>query len=125
MHRPANGVLAEISERSDFNFFRAPATAFLSYVPGTTWYSGVYCNVLAGATDDYLMHVHVTTVIEILVDNASVPAGGPFIGLMPAGGLFIFLPLVDNASVTAGGPFKFCSTLLDVKVDVSLQLCHR
>ena len=57
-----------------------------------------------------------------LVDNASVPAGGPFIVLLPAGGPFTFWPLVDNASVTAGGPFIFCSTLLDVTADVSLQV---
>ena len=31
--------------------------------------------------------------------------------------------LVDNASVTAGGTFIFCSTLLDVTADVSLQVC--
>ena len=69
--------------------------------------------------------IHRTAVMKLLVDKTSVPAGGPFVVLLPAGGPFIFLPLVDNASVTAGGPFKFCSTLLDVKVDVSLQLCHR
>ena len=58
----------------------------------------------------------------MLVDNASVPAGGPFIVLLPAGGPFTFWPLVDNASVTAGGPFIFCSTLLDVTAGVSLQV---
>ena len=30
--------------------------------------------------------------------------------------------LVDNASVTAGGPFIFCSTLFDVTADVSFQV---
>ena len=49
--------------------------------------------------------------MKLLVDNASVPAGGPFIVLLPAGEPFIFLPLVDNASVPAGGPFIFCLTL--------------
>ena len=50
----------------------------------------------------------ILTITELLVDNASVPAGGLFIVLLPAGGPFIFLPLVDNASVTAGGPFIVC-----------------
>ena len=49
----------------------------------------------------------ILTVTELLVDNAPVPAGGPFIVLLPAGGPFTFMPLVDNASVTAGGPFIF------------------
>ena len=52
------------------------------------------------------------TITELLVDNVSVPAGGPFNVLLPGGGPFTVLPLVDNASVTAGGPFIFCSTLL-------------
>ena len=52
------------------------------------------------------------TITELLIDNASVPSGGPFIVLLHAGGPFIFCPLVDNASVTAGGPSIFCSTLL-------------
>ena len=56
-------------------------------------------------------HILILTITELLVDNASVPAGGPFIVLLPAGGPFIFSALVDDASVTAGGPFIFCSTL--------------
>ena len=51
--------------------------------------------------------------MKLLVDKASVPAGGPFIVLLPAGGPFIFLPLVDKASVTAGGPFIFCVRTVD------------
>ena len=47
-------------------------------------------------------YILILTITELLVDNASVPAGGPF----------TVLPLVDNASVTAGGSFIFCSTLL-------------
>ena len=54
------------------------------------------------------------TITELLVDNASVPAGGPF----------IFFPLVDSASVPAGEPFIFCSAFLDVTADVSLQVWH-
>ena len=54
----------------------------------------------------------------MLVDNASVPAGGPFIVLLPAGGPFICLPLVDNASVTACGAFIFCSGMVYVTADV-------
>ena len=71
-------------------------------------------------------HILILTITELLVDNASVPAGGPFIVLLPAGGPFIFSALVDDASVTAGGPFIFCSTLTlwDVTADVSLQVCH-
>ena len=57
-----------------------------------------------------LATVLILTIAELLVDNASVPAGGPFIVLLPAGGPFTFWPLVDNASVTAGGPLRFCST---------------
>ena len=57
-----------------------------------------------------------------LVDNASVPAGGPFTVSLPDRRPFIFFPLVDNASVTVGGPFMFCSTLLDVTADVLLQV---
>ena len=53
----------------------------------------------------YTITILILTNTELLVDNASLPAGGPFIVLLPAGGPFIFLPLVDNASVTAGGPF--------------------
>ena len=64
------------------------------------------------------------TITELLVDNVSVPAGGPFNVLLPSAGLS-FWPLVDNDSVTAGGPFIFfCSTLLDVTADVSLKVCH-
>ena len=48
----------------------------------------------------------------MLVDNASVPAGGPFIVLLRDGGPFIILQLVDNASVTAGGPFIFCKIII-------------
>ena len=51
----------------------------------------------------------IITITELLVDNASVPAGGPFLVLLPAGGPFITSPLVDTASVTAGGPFIFYS----------------
>ena len=47
-----------------------------------------------------------------------MPAGGPFIVLLPAGRPFIFLPLVVNASVTAGGSFVLCSAMLDVTADV-------
>ena len=67
---------------------------------------------------DETVEMHITTVMELQVDKASVPAGGPFIVLLPAGGPFIFLPLVDKASVTAGGPFIFRSTLLNVTADV-------
>ena len=70
-------------------------------------------------------HILILTITELLVDNASVPAGGPFIVLLPVGGLFIFSPLVDDVSVTTDGPFIFCSTLLEVTADVSLQVCHR
>ena len=44
----------------------------------------------------------ITTMTELLVDKASVHAGGPLILLLPAGRPFVFLPLVDNASETAG-----------------------
>ena len=54
----------------------------------------------------------------MLVDDASVPAGGPFIVLLSAGGPFIFLPLVESASVTAGGPFILFSAMLDVTAGV-------
>ena len=53
-----------------------------------------------------------------MVDKASVPVGGAFIVLLPAGGPFMCLPPVDNASVTVDGPFIFCSTMLDVTADV-------
>ena len=48
--------------------------------------------------------------MELLVVKAFMPAGGPFIVLLPACGPFIFLPQVDTAFATAGGPFIFCST---------------
>ena len=62
--------------------------------------------------------IHVTNVIEMLVDNAFVPADGAFLVLLPASGHFILLPLVDNSSITAGVPFIFCSTPLDVTAHV-------
>ena len=46
-------------------------------------------------------HVYTTTDILMLVDKASVPAGGPF----------IILPLVDKAFVPSGGLFIFCLIL--------------
>ena len=60
------------------------------------------------------INTKILSITELLVDNASVPAGGPF----------IFVQLVDNASVAAGGPFIFCSTLLDVTADVRFRFCH-
>ena len=71
----------------------------------------------------YTITILILTNTELLVDNASLPAGGPFI-VLPAGGPFILWPLVDNACVTAGALFIFCSTLLDVTADVLLQVCH-
>ena len=62
---------------------------------------------------------------ELLVDNASVPAGEPFILLLHVGGPFIFQPLVDNASVTAGGPSIFCSTFCQTSQLVfRCRFCH-
>ena len=74
------------------------------------------------STGQHELSILITTITELLVNNAFVPAGGPFIVLLPTGGPFIFLPLVDNASVTAGGPFIFFSALFDVTADVSFQV---
>ena len=46
--------------------------------------------------------IHITSVMEMLVDNAFVSADGAFLVLLPASGQFIFLPPVDNSSITAG-----------------------
>ena len=59
-----------------------------------------------------LVYILILTITELLFDNASVPAGGPFTVLAP----------VDNASVTACGPIILCSTACDtssVKVDIT------
>ena len=74
-----------------------------------------------------IVRIHRTTVMELLVDNASVPAGGPFIVLLPAGGPFVCLPLVDNASVTACGAFIFCSGMVYVTAvgDIFCWCCCR
>ena len=48
-----------------------------------------------------------TTVMELLVDQTSVPAGGSFIVLPPAGGPFNFFPPVDEAFVPVRGLLVF------------------
>ena len=63
--------------------------------------------------------------MKLLVDKVSVPPGGPFKVLLPAGGPFIFSPLVDKACVSAGGPFIFCHSWRFFAGSVTaVVLCH-
>ena len=56
--------------------------------------------------------LHITTVTEMLIDNASFRAcWRAFHSFVARWRAFHILPLVDNAFVTAGGRFIFCSTL--------------
>ena len=74
----------------------------------------VYINSVRPDSSSYHIRVHITTVMKLLVDKASVPAGGPL----------IFLPVVDERFRTCWWVFHTSIILLTVTADVSLQVCH-